>query len=201
MGACLRDVRAVPQVRGVGRRRDQEAHQRQVRDPGLPGLEPGQGIRHQPGPDAGHRRHHPDRRELRRQQLQAAGGHVLPVHLPRRRPPAQICEERCLRRTRQGLRREDRQPHHRADLLRRAPCDVECGASGDQARRHEGPEDPRPRRAGLPGVPEGARARTRRRSPLPRSIWRCRTAPSTRRRTRCRRSRRRSSSRYRRTSR
>ena len=33
-----------PQVVGLGRRRDQEAHQRQVRDPGVPGLQPGQGI-------------------------------------------------------------------------------------------------------------------------------------------------------------
>ena len=35
----------------------------------------------------GHRGHHPDRRELRRPQLPAAGGVVLPVHLPRRRAP------------------------------------------------------------------------------------------------------------------
>ena len=31
-------VRAVPQVGGVGRRRDQEAHQRPLRDAGVPGL-------------------------------------------------------------------------------------------------------------------------------------------------------------------
>ena len=49
-------------------------------------------------------------------------------------------------------------------------------------------------------LPEGAAAPTRRRSPSPRSTWRCRTARSTRRRTRCRRSRRRSSTRCRRTS-
>ena len=59
-------VRAVPQVVGVGRRRDQEAHQRPLRGPGVPGLQPRQGIRHQPGPDARHRRHHPHRRQLRR---------------------------------------------------------------------------------------------------------------------------------------
>jgi hypothetical protein len=61
VGARLRDVRAVPQVLGVGRRRDQEAHQRPLRHPGVPGLHAGQGSRHQPGPDAGHGRHHPHR--------------------------------------------------------------------------------------------------------------------------------------------
>ncbi len=49
-------------------------------------------------------------------------------------------------------------------------------------------------------IPARRWAPTRRRSLSPRSTWRCRTAPSTRRKTRCRRSRRRSSTRCRRTS-
>ena len=52
-------------------------------------------------------------------------------------------------------------------------------------RRHEGPEDPRARRAGLHAPRRAPAAPTRRRSPSPRSTWRCRTARSTRRRTRC----------------
>ena len=96
------------------------------------------------------------RRELRGAQLPAAGGHLLPVHLPRCRAPAEVREERRVQGAGQGLRRQDRQPHHRAQLLRRAPRDLERGEAGAQAGRHEGPEDPRARRAGLPGVPEGA---------------------------------------------
>jgi DNA-binding FadR family transcriptional regulator len=41
VGPRLRDLGALPQVLGVGRRRDQEAHQRQVRHPGVPGLQLG----------------------------------------------------------------------------------------------------------------------------------------------------------------
>ena len=51
-----------------------------------------------------------------------------------------------------------------------------------------------------PDVRRAPSAPTRRRSPSPKSIWRCRTRRSTGRRTRCRRSRRRSSTRCRRTS-
>ena len=69
----------------------------------------------------------------------------------------------------------------RLHLLRRAPHDQPEAVH--RLRRHEGPEDPRARRAGLPRQPRAA-ARTRRRSPSPRSTWRCRTAPWTRRRTR-----------------
>jgi TRAP-type C4-dicarboxylate transport system substrate-binding protein len=78
----------------------------------------------------------------------------FPVHLPRRRAPAEVRQERRVQGTRQGLRREERQPHHRAQLLRRAPRHVERRAPCRQARRHEGPEDPRARRAGLPGLPK-----------------------------------------------
>ena len=62
----LRDVRAVPQVGGVGGRRDQEAHCGPLRDPGLPGLAAGQGDRHQPGPDARHGGHDLHRPGIRR---------------------------------------------------------------------------------------------------------------------------------------
>ena len=55
------------------------------------------------------------------QHLPAAGGHLLPVHLPRRRAPAEVRQERRLQGADQGLRREDRQPRHGAHLLRRAP--------------------------------------------------------------------------------
>ncbi len=41
-----------------------------------------------------------------------------------------------------------------AQLLRRAPRHLERRQAGGQARGHEGPEDPRARRAGLPGLPK-----------------------------------------------
>ena len=154
VGARLRDLRAVPQVVGVGRRRDQEAHQRQVRDPGVPGLDAGQGIGHQPGPDAGHGGHHPDRRELRGQQLQAAGDHLLPVHLPRRRAPAEVRQERRLPELAKGY--DDKTGNHITALTYYGARQVTSNRPDRQARGHEGPEDPRARRAGLPGLPEVA---------------------------------------------
>ena len=90
--------------------------------------------------------------------LSAARRHLLPVHLPRRRPPAEVRQERRLQGARQGLRREERQPRHRAHLLRRAPRHVDAARPITKPRGHEGPEDPRARRARLPGVPEGAAA-------------------------------------------
>ena len=83
-----------------------------------------------------------------------------------------------------------------ADLLRRAPHDRQQG--DQQARRHEGHEAAHPAGAALPDVRHAPSAPTRRRSPSPKSIWRCRTRRWTARKIRCRRSRRRSSTRCRR---
>ncbi len=62
------------------------------------------------------------------------------------------------------------------------PVDVEQGLQ--RLRGHEGPQDARARRARVPGTAEEPAARIRRRSRSPRCTSRCRTAPSTRRRTR-----------------
>ena len=61
-----------------------------------PGLPARQGNRHQPGPDARHRRHHHLRLELRGPQLSADRRHLLPLHLPRRRTPHRLHQERRL---------------------------------------------------------------------------------------------------------
>ena len=81
-----------------------------------------------------------------------------------------------------GYRAKTRHPDPRLHLLRRAPHHRAEGLH--RLRRHEGHEDPRARRAGLPRDAREPAAPTRRRSPSPRSTWRCRTAPSRRRRTR-----------------
>ena len=86
----LRDLRGLPPRGAVGRRRDQEAHRRPLRDPGLPGLAAGQGVRHQPGPDAGHGGHHLHRPGLRRAHLPAAGDRRRAVHVPRLRPLEEV---------------------------------------------------------------------------------------------------------------
>ena len=114
--------RAVPQAVGLGRRRDQEAHQRQVRHPGVPGVVARQGNRHQPGPDARHGRHdHQRRRRSPRAATRALGIAYYPFifrdadHLL-----AYSQERRCSRRW-PRVPREDRHPDPRLHLLRRAP--------------------------------------------------------------------------------
>ena len=78
VGARLRNLRALPHRVGVGGGGDQEAHQRQVRHRGVPGVDAGQGNRHQPGPDARHRRHDHHRPVVRRAQLPAARHRYYP---------------------------------------------------------------------------------------------------------------------------
>ena len=93
---------------------------------------------------------------------------------------AEVRQERRLQGAHQGLRREDRQPRHGAHLLRCAPGHLGGGAADRQARGHEGPEDPRSRRAGLHGVPQGARRQRdadRLRRGLPRAAERHRRRP------------------------
>ena len=67
--------------------------------------------------------------------LPAARGVVLPVHLPRCRPHAEVRQERRLQGADQGLRREERQPRHRAHLLRRAPRHLERRRGRSPSRR------------------------------------------------------------------
>ena len=122
VGPRLRDLRAVPQVVGVGGRRDQEAHQRQVRDPGVPGLQPGQGNRHQPGPDRSARwTSSSPARAFAARTLPAAGGRLLPFMFRDADHLMKYSQERRLQGADRRLRQEDRQPRHRAHLLRRAP--------------------------------------------------------------------------------
>ena len=66
MGACLRDRRALSHRGAVGRRRDQEAHQRQIRDRGVSGLAARQREPDQRRARPRHRRHDLYRRRLRR---------------------------------------------------------------------------------------------------------------------------------------
>ncbi len=101
-------------------------------------------------------------------------------------------------RSRRRLRKEDRPPDRGDDLLRRAAHDVEQGAQGP--RRHEGHEAARAAGPALCHVRQDRTAPTPRRSPSPRSISRCSRARSTARRTRCRPSSPRSSTRCRSTS-
>ena len=79
-----------------------------LRGRGLPRLAARQGGRHQPGPEARHRRHHHLRLELRRPRVCAHRHHLLPLHLPRPGPPHRLHQERRLpaarRRLRGGLR-------------------------------------------------------------------------------------------------
>ena len=94
------------------------------------------------------------------------------------------------------LRQDHGQPDHRDHLLRRAAHHREQGVQ--LAGRHEGHEDPRAGGAAVPDVHRNRSAPTPRPSPSPRCISRCRTARSTGRRIRCRRSRPRSSTKCRR---
>ena len=96
----------------VGGRRDQEAHQRQVRHRGVSREHARQGNRHQPGHDARHRRHDHQRAVVRGAQLSAPRHRLLPVHLPRRRSPDRVFEEPGLRRDGRGVPQEDRHPDH-----------------------------------------------------------------------------------------
>ena len=203
VGARLRDVRAVPQVVGVGRRaRSRSAPTAATRSQVFPASSLGKESDINQGLTLG-------TVDIILTGASRSPARTLPAARRRRTSRSSSATPTTCSSTRksdvfkelaEGLRREDRQPHHGAHLLRRAPRHRRNKPITER-RGHEGPEDPRARRAGLPGVPEGAAARTRRRSPSPRSTWRCRTAPSTRRRIRCRRSRRRSSTRCRRTSR
>ena len=85
-----------------------------------------------------------------------AGHRLLPVHLPRRRPLLEYSKSAGVQGDGRGLPQEDRQPDHRATRTtararpRRNKPFTDCAG-------HEGPEDPRARRAGLHGVPEGLR--------------------------------------------
>ena len=85
MGACLRDLRAVPHAIGLGGAGDRQAHQRPLPDRRLPGLAARQGNRHQPGPVARHGRHHHLRARASRPAASADRRDLLPLHLPRTR--------------------------------------------------------------------------------------------------------------------
>ena len=197
--ACLRDLRGLSHGGAVGGRRNQEAHRRPLRDPGLPGLAAGQGNRHQPGPDAGHRRHHLHRPGLRRAHAAGDGDRRRALHVPRFRPLEEaLRQQRSAARPDGRLLQEGRQQAGRRHLLRRAPHHRQQG--DQQARGHGRPQAARARCAAVHDVPARRSAPTRRRSPSPRSTWRCRARPSTRRRTRCRPSRPRSSTKCSRTS-
>ena len=100
---------------GVGGRRDQEAHQRQVRHRGVPGLDARQGNRHQPGPDARHRRHDHHRPVVRGAQLPARS--ASPTTRSSSATPitcSKYVEERRLQGDGRGVPQEDRHPDHRA---------------------------------------------------------------------------------------
>ena len=62
-------------------------------------------------------------------------------------PSARLHQERRLQGAGQGLRGQDRPPDRGGDLLRHAPHHLE--QADQDLRRHEGPQDPRARRAGL----------------------------------------------------
>ena len=107
VGARLRGRRALSYRSAVGGRGDQEAHQRQIRDPGLPGLAARQREPDQRGAGARHRRHHLYRRRLRRRDPQAAGDHQRAVRPARLRPLAGLSGQPAVPRARQGLRGQD----------------------------------------------------------------------------------------------
>ena len=153
--ARLRDLRGLPPRRAVGRRRDQEAHRRPLRDPGLPGLAAGQGIRHQPGPDAGHGGHHLHRPGLRGAHLSGAGDRRRALHVPRLRPLEEVLAGRVAEGPDGGLLQEGRQQAAGRHLLRRAPHHRQQG--DQQARGHGRPEAARARCAAVRDVPEGRR--------------------------------------------
>ena len=75
------------------------------------------------------------------------GDRLLPLRLPRRRPPDRLREERRLQGAQRRLLGQDRAPDARPHLLRHPPH-LHQQALQD-LRRDEGPEDPGARRAGL----------------------------------------------------
>jgi len=171
MGARLRNQRAVSYRIGVGRARNRTPHRGPLPHRRLPGVAIGQGNRHQPGADAGHRGHDYLGVELCRAQLPADRCHLLPVCVSWPRALARLHPERHLSGADARLRRKNRQPHRRHNLLRHSP------------QHHVEPalyalcRDERVEDAGA------RRRRTPRRLRLPRFIWRCKTAPWTHRKT------------------
>ena len=67
--------------------------------------------------------------------------HLFPVHLPRRRPPARLQQERQIQGADGRLRGGVGPPHRGDDLLRNAPHHLE--PADREMRRHAGAEDPR----------------------------------------------------------
>ena len=106
------------------------------------------------------------------------------LHPARLRSLEGLSRQQAVPRHRQGLRGQDQAQGDRAQLLRPAAFDRQ--PRDHQARGHEGHEAARAAGAAVPDVHQVGRRQRHARSPSPRSIWRCRTRPSTARRTRCR---------------
>ena len=114
----------------------------------LPGLAARQGNRHQPGPVARHGRHHHLGLELRgARAIPPIGVTYYPYIFRDADHLLAYTKSDVFKELTQGLRGQDRPPHRGGHLLRRAPHHLE--QADQDLRRHEGPEDPRARRAGL----------------------------------------------------
>jgi altronate hydrolase len=199
VGPRVRDERAVPHRRGMGggeiKKRTNGKYDIEV----FPASSLGKETDINQGLTLGTARHHLYRPALRRPHLRADLDRRRALHVPRLRPLEEILHEPALRRAGRGLQGEERrQQGGRDHLLRRAPRHVEQG--DQQARGHEGAQDPRARRAALYDVPARGRRQPhadRLRRGLPRAAERHRRRAGE---SRCRRSTRRSSTRCRSTS-
>ena len=148
VGPRLRDLRAVPQVVGVGRRGIQEAHQRQVRDPGVPGLQPGQGKRHQPGPAAGHGGHHPHRRLFAARTFPRLAVSYYPFTFRDADHVIKYAKSDVFKELAEGYKKASGGNTVTA-LTYYGARHVDQQQAVQELRRDEGPEDARARRAGL----------------------------------------------------